>query len=186
MATTPPMRRVVAAAIGFTICLHAPAVLASGEEVPPEATDPTATAEIAAPDAAAPTAEAAELPPVDAIPTNLPEVAQASFTTEISEREPVDNVTFVESDLEKIFFFTDLRNLKGQTVTHQWEHNGDVVANVPFDVRGNRWRVWSSKSLKLDLIGEWKASVLTEDGVVIETRTFTLTESPAAPTLAEP
>ena len=32
----------------------------------------------------------------------------AQFTTAVEDREPVDQITFVSTDLRKIYFFTDL------------------------------------------------------------------------------
>ncbi len=41
---------------------------------------------------------------------NQPSVL-AQFTTGVENREPVDQIAFVESGVEKIFFFSDLRGL---------------------------------------------------------------------------
>jgi hypothetical protein len=113
-----------------------------------------------------------------------PHVAVATFTSDIVEREPVDNITFLKNDQDRIIFFTDLRNLKGQTVTHRWERGGEILATVPFDIGGDRWRVWSSKDLRPEWHGEWKVSVVDQNDVVIATRTFTYTDSGAPPDLA--
>ena len=102
-------------------------------------------------------------------------VALAQFTTAIENREPIDQITFVGNDVEKVFFYTDLRDLDGQTISHRWLHNGTVVANVPFEVRGPRWRVWSSKRMLPDLIGDWTVEIVTQEGEVIASETFTYT-----------
>ena len=54
-------------------------------------------------------------------------VARAQFTTDIVDREPVDQVVSVGEDQRTIYFFTDLRNLQGRTVTHRWEFEGQVM-----------------------------------------------------------
>lgn len=102
-------------------------------------------------------------------------VALAQFTTAIENREPIDQVTFVANDVEKVFFYTDLRGLEGQTISHRWLHGGTVVGNVPFEVKGPRWRVWSSKKLLPDLIGDWTVEIVTGEGEVIAAETFTCT-----------
>lgn len=102
-------------------------------------------------------------------------VALAQFTTAIENREPVDQVTFVASEVEKVFFYTDLRGLEGQTISHRWLHDGTVAANVAFEVKGPRWRVWSSKKLLPDLIGDWTVEIVTGEGEVIAAETFTYT-----------
>jgi hypothetical protein len=107
-----------------------------------------------------------------------PHVALARFTTAIENLEPVDAVTFLTNDTSKIHFFTDLRGLEGNTITHRWEHDGEVMADVPFEVRGARWRVWSSKSLQPQWLGSWTVSVLKADGEVLAAESFTYQAKP--------
>lgn len=103
----------------------------------------------------------------------LPSVALATFTTEISDREPVDQVSFLGNDKNVVYFFTDLRNLAGQEIRHVWTYNGRDMGTVRFKVDGTRWRVWSSKQLLPDWLGEWTVSVLNADDEVMATESFT-------------
>lgn len=98
----------------------------------------------------------------DIAPTAAPQGPSvlAQFTTGVENREPIDQVSFVENEARKIFFFTDLRGLEGRTVIHRWVYGGNVVAEVSFDVRGPRWRVWSSKDLMPDWIGDWTVEIV--------------------------
>ncbi len=95
------------------------------------------------------------------------------FTTGVENREPVDQVTFVENDIQKIYLFSDLRRLTGQTVTHRWTYKGQTMAEIAFQVRGPRWRVWSSKDLHLDWLGDWTVEIVSQDGEVFAAETFT-------------
>jgi len=99
--------------------------------------------------------------------------ALAQFTTAVENREPVDQVTFVANDARQIFFFSDLRGMSGQTVLHRWVFKGETVAEVPFAVGGPRWRVWSSKELLEEWIGDWTVEIVSEEGEVIAAETFT-------------
>ena len=101
--------------------------------------------------------------------------ALAQFTTGIEEREPIDQVTFVRNDVRRIYFFSDLRDLQGSTVTHRWVHDGQTMAEVPFEVRGPRWRVWSSKQLQPGWLGDWTVEIVTGDGEVVASESFTYT-----------
>ncbi len=92
------------------------------------------------------------------------EVARAVFTSDISEREPVDTLTALQPGTPRVYFFTELRNLEGQTVTHRWTQGDQVVAEIPFNVGGSRWRVWSSKNLDSGATGEWTVSVVDGAG----------------------
>lgn len=104
------------------------------------------------------------------------EVALARFTTAVENREPIDAIAFLSSEATQIIFFTDLRGLSGETVTHRWEFGGEVMAEVPFDVGSNRFRVWSSKQLKPVWLGEWTVSVVKSDGEILATESFTFQE----------
>jgi len=100
------------------------------------------------------------------------EVARAQFTTGISDREPMDAITELGTDHTQVYFFTELTGFSGETITHRWEHGGETIAEVSFDVRGPRWRVWSSKQLQPDWTGEWKVSVVDGAGNVLVEKTF--------------
>lgn len=92
-------------------------------------------------------------------------VMRSIFTSEIKDREPTDKFNSTSND--KVFYFTELRDMNGQTATHRWEHDGKVVAEMKFNVGGNRWRIWSSKSFLPQSSGDWKVSVLNGAGEVI-------------------
>ena len=101
-----------------------------------------------------------------------PEVARAQFTTEVANREPVDALYTLGTDRTQVYFFTDLRNLSGHTVTHRWMYLGDVMAEVSFNVGGDRWRVWSSKQLDPGWRGDWNVVVVDDSGKVLHEDTL--------------
>lgn len=91
-------------------------------------------------------------------------VARAQFTTEIINREPVDEIAIVSPPVDAVFFFTDLRHMEGQTLVHRWEYNGQVMSQKSFKVKGPRWRVFSKIVLEPGQFGEWSVTVLDETG----------------------
>jgi len=91
-------------------------------------------------------------------------VARAFFTTDVIDREPVDRVLVLSNVKDQIYFFTDLRHMQGQTIIHRWMYKGKVVANVPFHVKGPRWRVYSSKQLDPSELGKWTVIVTDSHG----------------------
>jgi len=94
-------------------------------------------------------------------------VARSVFTTLIDHREPVDKVKQVPQQKNNIIYFTELRDMTGQTAKHRWEFKGKIMSEVKFKVRGPRWRVWSKKSFTPDWAGDWKVSVINGVGDVI-------------------
>ena len=94
-------------------------------------------------------------------------VVRSAFTRSIDEREPIENLQKLTNDNGQVKFFTELRDMSGQTAIHRWEYEGKVVAEIEFNVKGPRWRVWSSKSFVPQWTGDWKVSVLNGAGEII-------------------
>ncbi len=99
-------------------------------------------------------------------------VERSAITTHVIDREPQDEVRELSNDHTQVFYFSDLRDLAGETVTHRWEFDGRVVADVPFSIKGQRWRVYSRKDLRPTQLGGWAVSVIDDSGSVLRTETF--------------
>jgi len=100
-------------------------------------------------------------------------VSRALFTIGIDNREPVIMVDSISPDsYNSISFFTELNGMTGETVTHQWMFDDRVMFEKSFEVGGDRWRVWTSKTLLPDWTGTWTVKVLNEDGSILERKTF--------------
>ena len=109
------------------------------------------------------------------------EVARSVITTAVVDREPVSDLTSIPASDNSAVFFTELRNMEGTTITHLWKFNGEVMAEVKFNVGGPRWRVWSSKNLMPEWYGEWIVDVLDDAGNVLVEKSFTYEAANAAP-----
>ena len=99
-------------------------------------------------------------------------ISNAEFALEVKDRTPLNIIKELDNSFGKIYFFTNIRNLQGQRVTHRWIYNNKVMADVVFDVGGPRWRVWSSKNLWPTWIGVWSVEVLSADGEVLYQKEF--------------
>ena len=95
-----------------------------------------------------------------------PEVARHQFTSAIENREPVDALTDA-MNVNPMFYFTELKGFEDSTVLHRWTFNGNVMAEVTFNVGGPRWRVYSSKRFQPEWDGEWLVEVVDQAGVVV-------------------
>jgi hypothetical protein len=130
---------------------------------------------------ATPPAKAQEMAPQQTAPTpsTTPSgsVDRSALTSAIIEREPQDDLREVGIDQGKIFYFTEVHDMPGGTVVHRWEHGGEVVAEVPFEIGGTRWRTYSSKDLMPGWTGAWTVSTLDPAGRVLDTQSFTVVEA---------
>ncbi|MCZ2721007.1 DUF2914 domain-containing protein [Marinomonas sp. 15G1-11] len=102
-------------------------------------------------------------------------VARAQFANDVVDREPIndigDTIKVMYGEIQRVYFFTDLRDMSGHTILHRWLLDGVIQAELPFDIGGDRWRVWSSKKLMPGFDGQWTVEVV-DDGLVIESRSF--------------
>jgi len=163
-----------------------------------ESTATTIEQETAAPETVAPETAAPETTATVAAEQSgfsRGSVVRSAFTTAIEEREPANDLKTISNNEEKIFYYTELRDMSGQTAIHRWEYNGEVKAEVKFNVRGPRWRVWSSKSFVPGWTGDWKVSVVNGANEIISEDMFSyaaaeMKEMPApeetAPATMEP
>ena len=75
----------------------------------------------------------------------------------------------------------------GSTVVHRWMYEGEVKAEVPFDVGGPRWRAHSTKTLDPGWLGEWTVKVVDVNGETLHTQSFRYDPAPAsAPAAPDP
>jgi hypothetical protein len=101
------------------------------------------------------------------------EVSRAMFTIGVDNHEPVIMVDSIDSSsYTSISFFTELTNLGGSNVTHQWTYNDKVMFEKTFEVKGPRWRVWTSKTLIPSWTGSWTVNVLDEDRAIMTSKSF--------------
>ena len=101
-------------------------------------------------------------------------VNRAILTAAITDREPVDNLNdqSVSPELTKIYFFTEIINKAGESVTHRWFHNGRLVAEVKLNIGANRWRTYSSKNLVKGHKGTWQVEVVDQKNRLLATQAF--------------
>jgi hypothetical protein len=143
----------------------------------PEETGPEAQTELAA--LSEQPIESA-VAPVSAPPDGIGEasiviserVARSILTSAVQDREPVDEllgpITLDPATGRTVFFFTELRDMAGETVTHRWVWNGETVARVEFPIGNIRWRVYSSKILPGNMDGDWQVVVESSDGALLD------------------
>jgi hypothetical protein len=114
------------------------------------------------------------------------EVARAVFARSIALREPQDVLSSLDPDAQEIFFFSELLGMEGQTVRHRWELDGEVMAEVAFEVGGSRWRVYSSKRLLPGQSGSWTVSVVDGSGKLLRSETLSRALASSEPSSSTP
>lgn len=107
-------------------------------------------------------------------------VSRAQFTTGIKQREPIDRVGLVipakGNGIKQLYYFTEIKGMRGETITHRWEHEDQVVAKVQLQIGSNQWRTYSSKNLTPAMTGNWRVVVVDSQGKPIYTGHFVYAE----------
>ncbi len=89
----------------------------------------------------------------------------ACTSVDLETREPVGVGESFPEDVGRLVAFTSIAGAgEGTSITHAWYRKGSLVARVSLDVRGDRWRTWSSKTIPADWAGDWEVAVLDADG----------------------
>ena len=99
-------------------------------------------------------------------------ISQAVFAKSVENRAPIEIVTEADDSLGKIYFFTNIRDLTGDTIIHRWIYKDKVKAEISFNIKGKRWRVWSSKNLWHTWTGQWKVEVVNQQNELLLTKIF--------------
>ncbi|WP_225879683.1 hypothetical protein [Abyssogena phaseoliformis symbiont] len=60
------------------------------------------------------------------------------FAKSVEDRTPIEIITEADSSLGKIYFFTNIRNLTDDKVTHRWRYKDKVKAEISFNIKGKR------------------------------------------------
>lgn len=103
------------------------------------------------------------------------EAKRAIVTTAIDSREPVDNLndTVINTDVNKVYFFTEILNQADTSITHRWFLNGKLEAEVVLRIGSNRWRTYSSKNLVPTYHqGNWQVEVVDDKGKLLGSTAF--------------
>ncbi len=97
------------------------------------------------------------------------------LTTAVSQREPenvLKDIVASNDFSDKLMFFTEVRNLDGQSISHLWFHQDQLMAEVELAIRANRYRTYSSKNIMPSQTGDWRVEVVTGSGKLLAQKVF--------------
>jgi len=105
------------------------------------------------------------------------EVSDASLTTAIQDRMPVDQVESLPAGVTTLYCFSRIVGAAEETmVQHVWFRGETEMARVELPVRSINWRTWSSKRIPADWTGSWRVEIQDQFGEVLTTLPFDVNE----------
>ena len=119
-----------------------------------------------------------------------PTIVQLTISSEIVDREPVDDLDTLDLNSGRFYTHTVVNTSKDTEIQHVYYFDGNEIARVPMEIGTSpSWRCWSSKYIDPHLWkGEWKIDIESNTGAVLATRSFSVLDRPSAqdqPPIAE-
>ncbi|WP_372762445.1 DUF2914 domain-containing protein [Pseudoalteromonas sp.] len=169
-ASQEPVAPSVTAARGAAEPLHVDTAAPTSDLVVPSASGNTTANNVQGFAPLAPVASVALGAQID-----TDKISRAVLTRKVTKREPV-NVFAADIRLSQftatLSFFSELKNLQGQKVTHVWLFEGEVMDAIELAVTSPRYRTYSKKTILDSQIGHWRVDVIDEQGLLIAQKEF--------------
>ena len=99
-------------------------------------------------------------------------VQRFMMTSAVNANEPVGDISQITQDenskgLLKVFAYSQVQGLQGETLHYRWLHHDKVAASVKIGVRSSNWRSHTSKYLNQQMRGPWRVELLTAKGELL-------------------
>lgn len=98
-------------------------------------------------------------------------LSRVQLTSGLLDKEPVDQAPALmpmnTDGLIKVYLFTRIEGLKGQTVFHDWYLGDERMARVSIDTLTDQMRASSSKYIDQHMLGKWTVMVRTAEGELL-------------------
>lgn len=103
-------------------------------------------------------------------------VVRALLTSKINNKEPsgsIDLPIIISGNKASgIIYFTEIVNMKGQDIYHEWIWKGQVVFRKKIKILGDRWRASTSKLLTRSKVGMWNVRLVNKESVILNELNF--------------
>lgn len=103
-------------------------------------------------------------------------VSRASLTYRIDNKNPAAEIVKVLDVSHKkpvwVYYFTELKAMKGKRVYHEWLKNGEVVSRKASVISGDSWGTSSRKLLSDSEQGNWTVRLVDEKGRLLNEKKF--------------
>ena len=112
----------------------------------------------------------------DPISIESAHMVRAQLTYNLKKGNPVerlgDVISMNDDALIKLYLFTDMAGLKGETLYHDWYLADKRMARVKINVRSNSVSASSSKFIDKHMTGDWRVKVTNSKGDALVSAVF--------------
>jgi len=108
-----------------------------------------------------------------------PVIRRSAIALQVKDREPVEVSESVSVPDQRVYCWMHVINGEGEKITVRWISKGQRIGEAHLPVGSNSWRTWSYITLRPSMIGPARAEILDENGNLLKTLSFEITQ-PAA------
>ncbi len=102
-------------------------------------------------------------------------VEEMTFCEGVESRQPLGIAERFPDTVGRVYCYTRITGADGGAgVVHVWYFDGREKARLNLDVKSESWRTWSSKKIVKYWTGEWRVEVLSSEGDLLDSKTFTI------------
>jgi len=98
-------------------------------------------------------------------------VARALLVSGVNNKEPGTEILLpvVVNNMKAsgVYYFTEIINMKGKTLYHQWLRDNQLVYERKIKILGKRWRASTSKLIPYSKAGKWRVRLVNKQGEVL-------------------
>lgn len=105
-------------------------------------------------------------------------IVRALLTNDIEKNEPVNTVKLPIKIGRKenlwVYYFVELKGMKGKTVYHEWLLNGDLVSRKKVNISADPWRTASKQVISYTMNNDWIVRLVDGSGNTLNEKKFNL------------
>lgn len=105
-------------------------------------------------------------------------VVRSQLTREIEKNEPVDTlklpIKIGKKETLWIYYFIELKGMKGQAVFHEWWLNGNLVSRKKVNISADPWRTASKQLITYTTNNDWMVRLVDESRNNLAEKAFNL------------
>jgi hypothetical protein len=108
-------------------------------------------------------------------PQRLPEgFSRIVLTATMEKLEPGEAIDSLvaETQIQRLYLFTELQGYAGQELIHRWSFAGKVQADVLLTIEDSPWRTYSEKWLLPNQLGSWRVEIIDQQQNVLYQHDF--------------
>lgn len=105
-------------------------------------------------------------------------VVRGSLAKSIRHKEPYGTISLPlmlgKHDERTIYYFTELKDMSGKQIYHEWLYKGKSVFKRPIKIAEQSWRTSTHKIIRSNALGDWSVRAIDAQGEIMHQIDFSV------------